>query len=884
MSTGLLQQLLVKFRRSLAAQIYSVVGVLCLVAWCTFYWGHLHQERSGHAQVRQLAWSLSTAYSEHLAHRLERLEAAMQSVATGALQQVRSRQELQRQIADALPLNTGFSLRVKDAHGLTLLDVSQPPYADEILSENSDGTIPADPAPTQRLQVRSIQNGTHNTHVQVLLTRPDATATLRLDRQFLVDFANQLNPADAAAIAVLSDSNQLLAYAGPISPADAHVAFELPIDTDPVSLVDAQDTHAFVLSPQDRMVSRQTIAPFGLNVAVAADIGHYMAADRTRKYIIFAFALVFPLIVVLASRVILQGMARRRALEKAMRASEQLAASVFTHAREGIIICDTQGTILDVNATFTQITGYSRAQAVGNNPRMLQSDRQDAHFFAAMWEQISTNGHWSGDVWNRRKNGELFAALLTISAVRDGNGLTQHYVALFSDVTDIREQQRKLAHLAHYDALSSLPNRVLLADRLRQAMAQCRRHQQSLAVAFLDVDGFKAVNDTYGHDGGDSLLVAMSQNLRNALRDGDTLARIGGDEFVVVLGELGSREECFVVVERLLQAARTPITIAPTTQPGAEPVTVQNSVSIGLTFYPQEDVDADQLLRQSDQAMYQAKRAGKDRYHVFDVAHDTALKTHHESLERLRAALRDGEFELFYQPKVDLGLRKAFGMEALIRWRHPERGLVAPGQFLPIVENNELSIAIGEWVINAALSQIGVWKRMGLEVVVSVNIGARQMQHEAFAPRLAQMLEAHPDVPPGALELEILETSAMENMNKATENIQRCHALGVGFALDDFGTGYSSLTYLKRLPAQVLKIDQSFVRDMLTDGDDLSIVKSIIGLAAIFRRTVIAEGVETMAHADMLHSLGCPLVQGYGIAQPMPADAVPLWVQGWQAA
>ncbi len=551
----------------------------------------------------------------------------------------------------------------------------------------------------------------------------------------------------------------------------------------------------------------------------------------------------------------------------------QLAASVFSHAREGIIITDAKGNIIDANETFSLITGYTREEALGQNPRMLQSERQGPEFYSAMWQTLRREGHWSGELWNRRKDGGVYAELITISAVNDDQGNPQNYVALFTDVTNIKEHQSQLEHIAHYDALTNLPNRVLLADRMRQAMAQSQRRDQSLAVVYLDLDGFKAVNDVHGHNVGDELLIAVSQRMQEALRDGDTLARIGGDEFVAVLGDLDHPQDCEPVLARLLTAASSPVTMAG--------VVLQVSASVGVTLYPQDGADADQLMRHADHAMYQAKQAGKNRYHLFDTDQDAATQSQRVSMDRIRSALHANEMVLHYQPKVNMKTGAVIGAEALIRWQHPERGLLPPAAFLPIIENQDVSVEVGEWVIDTALAQMAQWQSQGLTLQVSVNIGARQLQQANFSERLASLLAAHPTVLPEYLELEVLETSALADITQVSAVMQGCRALGVHFALDDFGTGYSSLTYLKHLPAELLKIDQSFVRDMLDDPDDLAIVQGVIGLANAFRRTVIAEGVETVAHGELLLTLGCPLAQGYGIARPMPAGDMTAWVKTW---
>ncbi|WP_190278362.1 EAL domain-containing protein [Colwellia hornerae] len=554
----------------------------------------------------------------------------------------------------------------------------------------------------------------------------------------------------------------------------------------------------------------------------------------------------------------------------------KLAASVFTHARESIAITDASGVILDVNHTFSKTTGYSLEESMGNNPRIFQSGLQSSEFYVEMWQALLKEGYWSGEIWNRRKNDEIYAEFKTISAVSDENGVTTHYVALGYDITPMKAHQDQLEHIAHYDILTNLPNRVLLSDRLSQAKLHCKRHGKSLAVVFLDLDGFKHVNDTHGHDVGDELLITLSARMKAALREGDSLARIGGDEFVAVLTDLTTVDDCEPILERFLLAASEPATIGD--------VVLNVSASIGVTLYPQDNVDADLLMRHADQAMYVAKESGKNRYHLFDTVQDDAIKIRRESLEAIRSALDNQQFVLHYQPKVNMRTGKVIGTEALIRWQHPERGLLNPIEFLPIIESNPMMIEVGEWVIDATLTQISQWLAMGVDIPVntSVNIAAVQLQQPEFTQRLTALLAAHPHVEPRYLELEVLETSALDDVAHISDIMTDCLALGVNFALDDFGTGYSSLTYLRRLPANLIKIDQSFVRDMLDNADDLAIVESVIALAKSFKREVIAEGVETVEHGTALIKMGCDLAQGYGIAKPMPASDFPAWLSHWR--
>jgi diguanylate cyclase (GGDEF)-like protein/PAS domain S-box-containing protein len=553
----------------------------------------------------------------------------------------------------------------------------------------------------------------------------------------------------------------------------------------------------------------------------------------------------------------------------------QLAASVFEHATEAIVVTDLNGAILEINDAFTRMTGYSREESVGQRVDMLKSDLHDEVFYAEMSRSIVEGGRWRGELWNRAKDGRAFPASTTITTVRSPLGEAQYYVSLFFDISPMKEQEQKLERIAHFDALTGLPNRALLGDRLRSAMTAARDSNRMLAVIFIDLDNFKAVNDRQGKDTADALLVSVAGRMKHVLREGDTLGRLGGDEFVAILPDLSNVASATSVIDRLLQAAGEAQCVG-----GHE---LRISATAGATFYPQsQDVDADQLLRQADQAMYEAKLAGKGRYHNFDPVRDHTVRGRHEELARIRQALNAGEFELYYQPKVNMATGELVGAEALIRWRHPERGLLPPLAFLPVIEDDPLAIDVGDWVIDTALAQVERWAQSGHRIRASVNVSAKQLEQPNFIERLSAVLARHPDVSPSMLELEVLESSALRDVAMVSDVIQACNQMGMRVAIDDFGTGYSSLTYLKRLPAGVLKIDQSFVRDMLDDAEDLAILQGIMGLATAFGRLPVAEGVESVGHGVVLLKLGCEVAQGYGIARPMPADDLFRWYAAWR--
>lgn len=512
---------------------------------------------------------------------------------------------------------------------------------------------------------------------------------------------------------------------------------------------------------------------------------------------------------------------------------------------------------------------------MGQTPRLLESDRYDDEFYQTVWQALCEHDYWHGELWCRRKNGSQFAALLTISAVPDMRGNIEHYAAMFSDITALKENQQQLERVAHYDLLTGLPNRLLLGDRLKQAIRQTRRRGMHLAVVFIDLDGFKKVNDQHGHGVGDKLLSVLSRRMTQVLREDDTLARLGGDEFVAVLIDLPDISLSVPILDRLIEVAAQPVPIGD--------ALCEVSASIGVSYYPQaEDIDADQLLRQADQAMYFAKQAGKNRYHVFDTEKDRTLRLRHEGLDSIENALANGQFLLYFQPKVNMRTGEVLGAEALIRWQHPARGLLSPASFLPLIENHPLGIAVGKWTIEAALTQIEIWRKAGLNVPISVNIDAEHLLQPDFIMHLRGMLSRHPGAQPQDLELEILETSAVEDFVQVSQSMALCERMGLRFALDDFGSGYSSLTYLKRLPAYLLKIDQGFIRDMLEDPDDIAILDALLALARSFGRNCIAEGVESIKHGEILLRLGCEWGQGYAIGHPMPVHEFEQWLHTWQ--
>lgn len=553
----------------------------------------------------------------------------------------------------------------------------------------------------------------------------------------------------------------------------------------------------------------------------------------------------------------------------------QLSARVFSDTKEGILITDANKLIIDVNPAFCNITGYSREEVIGQNPSILRSGKQSPKFYKKMWQQINEQGHWQGEVWNRTKGGELYAELLTISELKDVHGKIVNYIGLFSDITHSKQQQDKLNLMAHYDVLTQLPNRALFVDRFQQATAHTKRTGNQLAVCFLDLDYFKPINDEYGHEVGDQLLISVAKRIKENIRDEDTVSRQGGDEFALLLGEIESFAQCEHFLGRLLSSLAQPYLINGTSH--------QVGASIGVTLFPFDDADLDTLLRHADQAMYQAKQAGRNRYQLFSLEKDQQDTYKYHRLDEIQQGLTNNEFQLYYQPKVNMATGDVFGAEALIRWNHPKKGLIPPLEFLPIIDGTALEIKIGNWVIEQALSQLEQWQAQGLTLEVSVNIASYHLQSPSFIEELVAAFERHPSIDHQHLQVEILESSALSNINNVTKIIKNCQdVLNINVALDDFGTGYSSLTHLKNLPANIVKIDQSFVRDILDDPHDFSIIDGVLGLSDAFNRDVIAEGVETTQHGLMLLIMGCHNAQGYGISKPIPADDFLRWFDRYQ--
>ena len=547
---------------------------------------------------------------------------------------------------------------------------------------------------------------------------------------------------------------------------------------------------------------------------------------------------------------------RKKAEEKLL-----LAAKVFENTIEGIVVTDTNGTIEQVNPGFTVITGYSAAEAVGSNPRILKSDRHPQHFYSGMWTRLLEEGQWAGEIWNRRKNGESYPEWLTISAVKNEAGQTTNYVSIFHDITELKRQQDALEYQAQHDALTGLPNRVLLGDRLRMSLAQLERSGGKLALLFLDVDNFKTINDGLGHVVGDKLLVELARRLEGLLRGGDTVARLGGDEFLILLPEIESIDDASHIATRMLDALKAPFRH----EDGEYIVTA----SLGLTVAPDDGIEGQKLIKNADMAMYRAKSLGRNNYQYFTQEMDVAAHRRISMESKLRKAIEAQEFELFYQPLVNMDSGKILGAEALIRWRC-EGKLVSPVEFIPMAEDSGLILPLGDWVLRTAARQAKLWQDAGRDLTMSVNISSRQFAGADLVETVREVLR-NTQLRPGKLYFEITESMLMGDVARAEATLSALREAGGTFFLDDFGTGYSSLSYLKRLPIDGLKIDRSFVRDITEDSDSHAIVAAIVSMARTLNLRIVAEGVETREQRSLLASMGPIVLQGYLASPPVPA-------------
>lgn len=561
-----------------------------------------------------------------------------------------------------------------------------------------------------------------------------------------------------------------------------------------------------------------------------------------------------------------EGRAPRRGLRKSERERLRMAAAVFDCTADGVLVTNKFGHIVHVNRAFMDITGYDEAEVLGQNPSKFKSGRHSHAFYAQMFETLASCGQWSGEIWNRRKSGDSYPQWQTIRAIEDDHGHLSHYVAVFSDVSAIQRSQHELAHLAQHDPLTGLPNRLLFNDRAAHALSTAQASERGCALLLVDLDHFQGVNDSFGHGVGDLLLKAVVERLQNSLDASLTLARLGGDEFAVLMeGELNAAQAASLG-QKLIDALRTAFVV--------DGHTLFIGASIGISLFPGDALTAEQLLRNADSALFKAKSSGRANYAFYSEELTAHAQHRVEITAELRRALADQQLRVHYQPVHALGSGARVGVEALVRWQHPERGLVPPGEFIPVAEHSGLIAEIDAWVLATACRQMRQWQRQGYPLeFMAVNISSRWFSHHDLYQQVAQVL-ANTGLAPAFLELEVTESAVMDDPDRALEQLHRLRELGLQLAIDDFGTGYSSLLRLKRLPVHKLKIDQGFVAGLPGDEDDVAITTAIIALARSMGMQVHAEGIEQPEQAAFLLEHGCELGQGYWFGRPVAADVL----------
>ena len=587
----------------------------------------------------------------------------------------------------------------------------------------------------------------------------------------------------------------------------------------------------------------------------------------------YVFALLSAVLIFFARARLFDFLGMNPGLKRQRQDQERLrqAAVVFDCTREGVLVTDNRGGIVHVNRALVEITGYQAEEVLGRRPNMFKSGRHGPEFYQAIFKSIAESGDWHGEIWNRRKSGEVYPQWQTVRPIIDDKGQVSHYVAVFSDISAIKNSQTELARLVHHDPLTDLPNRLLFTDRTEQALAAAQRHQTGCALLMIDLDHFKIINDSLGHNVGDLLLKAVAERLQSVFGKGFTVARLGGDEFAVLVDSCSQTSQAAVLAQQVLEVMKSAFDV--------DKHQLFVSASVGISVYPSDALNAEQLLRNADSALFKAKSAGREGYALYTEELTAHAQYRIEVASDLRRALEQQELRVYYQPVHDLQTCRLIGVEALVRWEHPLRGLLSPGEFIPIAERTGLIAEIDAWVLEHACWQMVQWQATGVELsFVAVNISSRLFTRPELFTLVSTVL-ADTGLDPALLELEVTESTVMDNSQVALEQMHRLRALGLRLAIDDFGTGFSSLLRLKRLPVQKLKIDQGFVAGLPADNDDVAIVRAVIALGQSMGLQVHAEGIEQVEQAQFLLDLDCNLGQGYWFGRPMPAKDL-----DWQRA
>ncbi len=717
------------------------------------------------------------------------------------------------------------------------------------------------------------------------LTRPllrdgrfDGVLIVSVDPALFSRFQPALPLASHGITAMLRDSGELMAR----SPYQPALLGRQVVDAPPhASGAPLQGNFRRVsqLDRVERLYGYQRLPEYGLTFLGALPLSELMAPLRRQLVMTLGVAGVLSLLLALVALAILRNLAARERAEaaaRALNAEQSMAASVFHNTMDGIMVTDAAGVILSVNPAFSAITGYTALEAVGHKPALLRSGLHPPEFYLDMWRELLDAGKWQGEIWNRRRNGELFLEWLRIGMVAGDDGKAQRYVSVFNDITELRRKDEHIRHLAFHDPLTGLPNRALLLDRLAHSLSGAAREGTRPALMFIDLDRFKHINDSLGHDAGDQLLREMARRLRDCLRESDTLARMGGDEFVLLLEHAPEAAQCGALAHKLIDCLSQPMAL--------NGHTLQVGASIGIACYPDDGDSAVELMKHADAAMYAAKAAGRGTCRYFQPAMTERAEQRLRLEEELRRAVRRGQLELFYQPKVALAGGAVRSVEALVRWRHPLRGLVPPADFIGLAEETGIIAELGDWVLEEACRQARAWQDEGLgRIRVAVNVSAGQVQRGGLVERIAELTLLY-RLAPADLEVELTESVIMNKPEEMALVFAQLRAAGVSVAIDDFGTGYSSLTYLRQLPIDVLKIDRAFIMNAEHDHRDAELVRTIIALGRALNLAVVAEGVETSGQLELLRGMGCDLAQGYLFSRPLPAADIGAWLRHRRAA
>ncbi len=558
---------------------------------------------------------------------------------------------------------------------------------------------------------------------------------------------------------------------------------------------------------------------------------------------------------------------RNRALEKSQH-NLKLADKVIEASMEAIVICDKDARILRVNPSFTEITGYTSGEVLGKNPNILSSGRHNKQFYKEMWQNLKEQGFWQGEIWNRRKDGAVFPEWLSITSIRDESGNISQYASIFTDLTEIKKSEARIKRLAYFDELTRLPNRKLFHDRLQLSLGYAREHEHRIAVAYINVDFFQQINDLYGHENGDRVLMEIGRRIEHQLDEGDTVARFGGDEFNLILTDVDDTPHISEFLNRLLSTVNQPIVL--------DDKELKATISIGVSFFPTDADDAESLLKCADSAVHLAKDLGRNSFRFFSSEQHRLIQSRYQMGSDLQAAIDNGEFQLYYQPKICLKTNKPTSCEALLRWLHPQLGFISPAEFIPLAEDIGLINRIGHFVIEEACRQIALWRKQGQEINVAINVSAKQFHQGDIAEQILETLQRQ-GVPPHLLSVELTESCFLYCPEETTRALSTLRSEGIQVAIDDFGTGYSSLSYIRNIELDILKIDRSFLVNLETSEVDRAIVTSIIEMSHVLGLQVVAEGIEHKPQMNILKQMKCDQLQGFLLARPMPADAFINW-------